>query len=128
MKKTASYILSAYSFLFKYSIDKLLDVGYQSKNGNPIPSFDEDILIQLCSEAKLVFSKEKNVLSIEGDVIIVGDIHGSFHDLLRILNFIEKNDSKALFLGDFVDRGDFSLECITILFELKVQYTNKFFL
>ena len=44
MNKIASIILSAYSFVFKYPLDKLLESGYQSKNGKPIPSFDESIL------------------------------------------------------------------------------------
>ena len=55
MRKIASYILSAYSFIFKCSLEKLLDVGYQLKNRNPIPSFDEKILIDLCSEAQNIF-------------------------------------------------------------------------
>ena len=58
MQKSASYILSAYSFLFNDSLDQLLNVGYQKVDGNPIPSFDENILIDLCSEAQQIFEKE----------------------------------------------------------------------
>ena len=62
--KAASYILSAYSFIFDNTLDKVLDVGYEMKEGNPIPSFDEDILIELCSEiyiynSNYFFSKKK---------------------------------------------------------------------
>ncbi|KAK8841063.1 hypothetical protein M9Y10_027901 [Tritrichomonas musculus] len=128
MSKTASYILSAYSFLFEHLIDKVLDVGYQAKNGNPIPSFDEELLIDLCSESQSLFEKESNVLELSGDFIIVGDIHGSLHDLFRILKFLQENNSKALFLGDYVDRGNFSLECITILLALKILYPDSIFL
>lgn len=128
MTQTASYILSTYNFIYTYSQDKLLDVGYQFKDGNPIPSFDESLLIDLCSEAQKIFANENNILEIEGDLFIVGDIHGSLHDLLRILNITVNNDQKVLFLGDYVDRGNFSLECITILFALKVQNPDKYFL
>lgn len=128
MTKTANYILSAYSFITTQTVDKLLDVGYESKGGNPIPSFDEKSLIKLCEDAEKLFQSEDNILRIEGDLTIVGDIHGSFHDLLRILNFIEENDSKVLFLGDFVDRGNFSIECVTILFALKIVRPDNFFL
>lgn len=128
MESISSYILSAYSFISSNTDDMLLDVGHRSKNGNPIPSFDENLLINLCSEATQIFANEKNILEIEGDIIIVGDIHGSLHDLLRILKFIKKKNSKILFLGDYVDRGNFSLECITILFALKVSYPDDFFL
>lgn len=128
MESISSYILSAYSFISSNTDDMLLDAGNRSKNGNPIPSFDENLLIDLCSEATQIFANEKNILEIEGDIIIVGDIHGSLHDLLRILKFIKKKNSKILFLGDYVDRGNFSLECITILFALKVSYPDDFFL
>ena len=128
MSKSASYILSAYSFLFSSSLEKLLDVGYRFKDGNPIPSFDEKLLIDLCSEAQTIFEKEDNILEMEGDLIIVGDIHGSFHDLLRIINYIQNKNKKVLFLGDYVDRGCFSLECVTILFALKVVHPDNYFL
>ena len=128
MAQSASYVLATYSFILSSPLEKLLEVGYQSKDVNPIPSFNEEILIELCAEAQTIFEKEENILEIEGDLIIVGDIHGSFHDLLRILNFIQENKSKVLFLGDYVDRGDFSLECITLLFALKVMYPDQYYL
>ena len=128
MKKSASYILSAYSFISALTNEQLLEVGYQSKDGNPIPSFDEKLLIDLCSDAQQIFENEKNILEIDGDFVIVGDIHGSFHDLLRILKFLEEKSTKVLFLGDYVDRGFFSLECITILFALKVMFPDMFYL
>ena len=128
MKKSASYILSSYSFISTDALENLLSVGNTLKNGNPIPSFDENLLINLCSETQQILAKENNLLKLSGDFIIVGDIHGSFHDLLRILNFVKINNSKVLFLGDYVDRGCFSLECITILFALKVMHPDTFFL
>lgn len=124
----ASYIFSAYSFVKTLSKEKLLQVGDQSFEENPIPSFDEDLLIHLCQDVQKIFEKEDNIVNIEGDVIVVGDIHGSFHDLLRIINYIEITNMKALFLGDYVDRGSFSLECITLLFTLKVLKPNQYYL
>lgn len=128
MTNAASYIYSAYSFISELPLDKLLEVGNHSKDGNPIPSFEESILIDLCSEAQQIFQSEDIILEIDGDMVIVGDIHGSFHDLLRILNFVEENHSKVLFLGDYVDRGHFSLECITLLFAMKVMRPDYYFL
>lgn len=128
MKKKASYILSSYSFLSTHSLDDLLNVGYDDRYGKPIPSFDEKTLIDLCDEVTEVLEQESNVIEIEGDYVIVGDIHGSFHDLLRVLNFIFESNMKALFLGDYVDRGQFSLECITLLYALKVMYPTTIYL
>ncbi|KAK8838410.1 hypothetical protein M9Y10_033036 [Tritrichomonas musculus] len=123
MDKKASYILSEYS---SFTDEELLKIG--NVNGKPIPSFEEDLLINLCEEAQETFEKESNVLEIEGDFIIVGDIHGSLHDLLRILNIIYEKKVKALFLGDYIDRGQFSLECITLLFAIKVKYPDTIYL
>ena len=126
----ASYVLLAYSS-FKYlSLDQLIKVGIDQheEDPNPIPSFDEQLLINLCKDTIEVLSCENNVLEIDGDTFIVGDIHGSYHDLLRILNYIDSHNSKVVFLGDYIDRGCFSLECITLLFALKIMHPNKYYL
>lgn len=128
MSKIASYIFNAYSFITGQTTEELLNTGFQLRNSNPIPSFDEKSLLDLCSEAQRIFEKENNVLEINGDVIIVGDIHGSLHDLLRILKKIFEEKTKVLFLGDYIDRGQFSLECITLLLALKVMHPNSVFL
>lgn len=86
------------------------------------------MLITLCEETKNILKNEENIINIDGDVIVVGNIHGSFHDLLRILKFVEADNSKVVFLGDYVDRGCFSLECITLLFSLKLLNPDRYFL
>ena len=128
MNTHASYIYSAYSFINSISEEQLYQVGSLSVDGIPIPSFDEDLLIKLCKDAKRIFKNEENIIEIDGDSIIVGDIHGSLHDLLRIIQRIEKCNSKVIFLGDYVDRGCFSLECITLLFTLKILKPKRIFL
>ena len=55
MSRAASYILSSYSFIHSLTQEELLDVGHGEKNGIPIPSFDEKVLLDLCSEAKKMF-------------------------------------------------------------------------
>lgn len=128
MNNTASYILSAYSFITDLPLHELLEVGHKEKDGHPIPSFSEDMLINICKSAQDIFKNESSLLKIEGDLIVVGDIHGSFHDLLRILKYVEQKKEKVLFIGDFVDRGNFSLECITVLFSLKILRPDNYFL
>lgn len=129
MKKHASYILSNYSSIKSLTPEKLLQVGTsQAGEEIPIPSFDENLLINMCNDAKNIFENEKTVLEIVGDTIVVGDIHGSLHDLLRILKYIESNTCKVIFLGDYIDRGNFSLECITLLFSLKIMQPSRYFL
>lgn len=129
MTHHSSYVYSSYSPLINLPIDELLQIGNnQNENSTPIPSFDEDLLVNLCLDAEKIFEKEDNILKIDGDVFVVGDIHGNFHDLLRILHYIQLIPSTVLFLGDYVDRGEFSLECITLLFALKIEFPDKFFL
>lgn len=128
MTELASYIYSTYSTILNLSTEGLLQVGYNTNDSCPIPSFDQELLIYLCQEAQSIFSKEDIVLKFDGDVIVVGDIHGNLHDLLRILNYIDINQYKVLFLGDYVDRGNFSLECISLLFALKILFPNNYFL
>ncbi|KAK8883534.1 hypothetical protein M9Y10_042628 [Tritrichomonas musculus] len=129
MTEHASYIYTTYSEYLSLSNDQILQVGWNNiEDSNPIPSFDESLLINLCADAKNIFENEDILLKINGDTTFVGDIHGSFHDLLRILNYVAATPNKILFLGDYVDRGNFSLECITLLFTYKVLYPDKYFL
>jgi diadenosine tetraphosphatase ApaH/serine/threonine PP2A family protein phosphatase len=57
-------------------------------------------------------------------LIVVGDIHGQLTDLLHILDLNGMpgiNGTKYIFNGDFVDRGDFGVECMLILLALLVS-------
>ncbi len=72
---------------------------------------------------------EPNLLSIDDPVTIVGDIHGQFYDLTRILRANcggTPENTKYLFLGDYVDRGSFSIEVLILLFCLKLSYPKSF--
>ena len=64
--------------------------------------------------------------NVPAPVTIVGDIHGQFYDLLEIFNICGKApETNFLFLGDYVDRGNNSLECFCYVLILKVKYRNR---
>ena len=105
---------------------------FQSLTNAAFPSFPKECLAQLCSEARCQFSQQPSLLELDDMTItIVGDLHGSLFDLLRILkdgHMLDDENSKFLFLGDYVDRGSFSVEVVTLLFALALQYPTRVFL
>ena len=58
-------------------------------------------------------------------VIFVGDIHGQFFDLNKMLDLVGKiGQINFVFLGDYVDRGMFAIEVVVTLYALKLNYPN----
>ena len=64
--------------------------------------------------------EESNVQNIPAPVIVCGDIHAQFHDLMEIFRIGGPcPDTNYLFMGDYVDRGYYSVETVTLLITLK---------
>eukprot|EP00004_Rigifila_ramosa_P028800 TRINITY_DN98_c0_g1_i1.p1 TRINITY_DN98_c0_g1~~TRINITY_DN98_c0_g1_i1.p1 ORF type:complete len:303 (+),score=55.38 TRINITY_DN98_c0_g1_i1:45-911(+) len=80
----------------------------------------------LLEKAREVLAEESNVQPVRCPVTICGDVHGQFHDLMELFR-IGGNppDTNYLFMGDYVDRGYYSVETVTLLVALKVRYRNR---
>lgn len=65
-------------------------------------------------------------MQVDAPVTICGDIHGQFHDLMELFRVGgDVPDTNYLFMGDFVDRGFYSLESFLLLLCLKVRYPDR---
>lgn len=89
-------------------------------------------IAEICDNAERIFSREPSVLQIKAPVKIFGDLHGQFGDLMRLFDEYGAPSTAGdityidyLFLGDYVDRGQHSLETITLLLALKVEYPHN---
>ncbi|KAG0626776.1 hypothetical protein M758_2G150700 [Ceratodon purpureus] len=89
-------------------------------------------IADLCNTAERLFAQEPSVLQIRAPVKIFGDLHGQFGDLMRLFDEYGSPSTAGdityidyLFLGDYVDRGQHSLETITLLLALKIEYPTN---
>ena len=60
-------------------------------------------------------------------ILAVGDIHGMYQKLLSLMDQVQFNPAEDLlvFLGDYIDRGSQSLECLDYVMDLCKQYPER---
>eukprot|EP01119_Soliformovum_irregulare_P001041 TRINITY_DN10786_c0_g1_i1.p1 TRINITY_DN10786_c0_g1~~TRINITY_DN10786_c0_g1_i1.p1 ORF type:complete len:310 (+),score=46.32 TRINITY_DN10786_c0_g1_i1:2-931(+) len=102
------------------NLDKLIEQLFRGE------MLSENTIKNLCEKMKEHLLDEANVTNLRLPMTIVGDIHGHFRDLLEIFHIGGKcPDTNYLFLGNYVDRGSFSAETISLLFCLKLRHPTR---
>jgi len=87
---------------------------------------DEGQIKALCEKGKEILSGDSNVVEVACPVTVCGDIHGQFYDLIELFRIGGSlPDTNYLFMGDYVDRGYYSLETVTLLVTLKVRFPSR---
>ncbi|OMJ72513.1 hypothetical protein SteCoe_29033 [Stentor coeruleus] len=85
--------------------------------------------LHIISIATQLLKSEPTLIILQDPITVVGDIHGQYYDFLEILNLGgNPENTQYLFLGDYVDRGAFSIEVILLLYSLKINYPSLIFM
>jgi protein phosphatase len=85
--------------------------------------FTEAEISEIVTRARDTFDTQPTLMMIDLPVYVVGDLHGNIFDLIRILVMTGiPPTNRFLFLGDYVDRGQYSVEVIVLLFALASKF------
>ena len=112
---------------FKFVSERLVIILLESG----LSLYDAFVIVNRAEE---VFRRERTVEFIkvtrDEDITVVGDIHGQFTDLLRIFKNRgwPSESKKYLFNGDIVDRGQESVQCLLLLYALKITFPRSVFI
>ena len=89
-----------------------------------LPSIPE--LSFLCALSRQLLLALPNVVPLSTPLSICGDLHGQFFDFLDILHLSgPPPHTSYLFLGDYVDRGAFSLSTLLLLLALHARHPTR---
>ena len=85
---------------------------------------NKNTVIEIIRKAHAILKEEKIIQTFEhkSKVSIVGDTHGQFSDLIKLLemNGWPNENNPYIFNGDFVDRGAYGCEVLLLILVLKI--------
>jgi diadenosine tetraphosphatase ApaH/serine/threonine PP2A family protein phosphatase len=112
------------------TITELVSQGVSSLVANPsLPPITLPAALDICRCCQAALEFEPLVLPLQGDFVVIGDLHGSVLDLLRLFGrFGMPPATKYVVLGDFVDKGQFSVHTAVYLFATKCRFPRSVYL
>jgi diadenosine tetraphosphatase ApaH/serine/threonine PP2A family protein phosphatase len=93
----------------------------------------EEDVSRIFDKLNEILVREDNAVQVRSPVTICGDIHGQYEDLLELFRTagydpLNPDDQRFIFMGDYVDRGKYSLNTVLLLSILKIQHPDRIFL
>ncbi|OLP89672.1 Serine/threonine-protein phosphatase PP2A catalytic subunit [Symbiodinium microadriaticum] len=80
----------------------------------------------LCEKVREILQEESNCQPVRCPVTVCGDIHGQFLDLKELFRIGGPlPETNYLFLGDYVDRGYYSVKTVSLMFLYKVRFKER---
>ncbi|TPP61525.1 Serine/threonine-protein phosphatase [Fasciola gigantica] len=106
-------------------IDRLLD--RQVVRGNTAFLTQEEVTL-LANKASSLFIKEPICLDlpVQESIYIIGDLYGQHGKLVQIFEALgHPSEQRYLFLGNYINRGERSIELISLLLAYKILYPDN---
>lgn len=125
MSDDLSILTSAFE-LYRSFVDYTTNQQKNGKNEFIIPSLSQELILTLCEKCRVLLKNDQPLACANFPCAIIGDLHGNIYDLVRIVGkYGMPLATEYIFLGDYVDRGQFSLETLVFVLLFKWRFPRK---